>query len=226
VGNPNAITDMADYFKSCAPVDADFVSALQLKFWPDDIQPFLDRIKRNRPKIYELIIQQTSMHVIQKWSTKTEECDRELEFRYSFSAVELFLAQKRSHNEQVLNGIARSIYYKFLKDQRTSNQNVIPSYFIKTTILWMCETMDLNDDSPKILAEKWLKYAIDLLNKGDCPHYFIKNLNILEPFAKNSLDKAREILLNVQVDDIHQIQMFIASRQQFYLLKLYMTIDN
>ena len=214
VGNPKAITDMADYFKSCAPVDADFVPALQLKFWPDDIQPFLERIKRSRPEIYESIINQTSMHVIQKWSTKTPGCDRELEFRYSFSAVELLLAQKRSFNEQILNGIARSVYYKFLKDQRASHQNVIPSYFIKTTVLWMCETMDLNDDNPKTLAEKWLKYATDLLNTGDCPHYFIKDLNILEPFTKESLDKAREILLNVQVDDIHQIKMYMASGQK------------
>jgi hypothetical protein len=156
------------------------------------------------------------MHAIPKWSTKTPQCDRELEFRYSFSAVELLLAQERSYNEQILNGIARSIYYKFLKDQRTSTQNVIPSYFIKTTVLWMCENMNLSNDNPKTLAEKWLKYAIDLLNKRVCPHYFIENLNILEPFSKESLDKAREILSGVQLDGIYQTQMFTATGQELY----------
>ncbi|CAF5097417.1 unnamed protein product, partial [Rotaria sp. Silwood1] len=107
IGNPKNITDMADYFQSCAPTDVDLVPSLQLKFWPTDIQPFLERIKNNRPLLYRLILDKASMHVIPKWSTKTPRCDRELEFRYSFSAIELILAQQRSNQERVLNGIAR-----------------------------------------------------------------------------------------------------------------------
>ncbi|CAF4120133.1 unnamed protein product [Rotaria sordida] len=171
VGNPKSIVDMADYFQSCAPVDMDFVPSLQLKFWPSDVHSFLERIKKNRPEIYKFIKDKISMHVIPKWSTKTAKCDRELEFRYSFSAIELYLAQQRSHNEQVLNGIARSIYYKFLKEHRTSTQHVIPSYFIKTTVLWMCEMMDLNNENPETLAKKWIQYAIDLLNKESRPSF-------------------------------------------------------
>ncbi|CAF3731192.1 unnamed protein product [Rotaria sordida] len=216
VGNPKSIVDMADYFQSCAPVDMDFVPSLQLKFWPSDVHSFLERIKKNRPEIYKFIKDKISMHVIPKWSTKTAKCDRELEFRYSFSAIELYLAQQRSHNEQVLNGIARSIYYKFLKEHRTSTQHVIPSYFIKTTVLWMCEMMDLNNENPETLAKKWIQYAIDLLNKGYCPHYFIENLNILEPYSRESLEEARKILLKVDVNEIHKIQMFSATSQKLH----------
>ncbi|CAF2771419.1 unnamed protein product [Rotaria sp. Silwood2] len=216
IGNPNNITDMADYFKSCAPVDVDLVPSLQLKFWPTDILPFLERIKINRPKIYRLIIDKSSMHVIPKWSTKTPRCDRELEFRYSFSAAELILAQQRSIEERVLNGIARSIYYKFLKGQKVSAQNVIPSYFVKTTVLWMCETMDFTTDNEETLAKRWLRYAVDRLNERDCPHYIIPHLNILEPYSAESLQKAVEILLQVDVKETHEIQMFSSTGQQFY----------
>ncbi|CAF1075683.1 unnamed protein product [Didymodactylos carnosus] len=213
VGNPKNIIDMADYYKSCAPVNADFVPALQLKFWPRDIQPFLNRIRINRPRIHQMIMTKTSMHVISKWSTKTPSCDRELEFRYSFSAVELLLAQQRSNNEQVLNGIARSIYFKHLKGK----QNVIPSYFIKTTILWMCETMELNEDSPLTLGHKWLQYAGELLRRHECPHYFIANLNILEPYSHELLDRARKILQNdVKFDKQLEIDIFTASGQKQY----------
>ncbi|CAF1354110.1 unnamed protein product [Rotaria sordida] len=69
IGNPNNITDVADYFKSCAPIDADFVPSFQLRFWPNDIQPFFERIKRNLSNIYHLVVNKTSMHVIPKWST-------------------------------------------------------------------------------------------------------------------------------------------------------------
>ncbi|CAF1131458.1 unnamed protein product [Rotaria sordida] len=216
IGNPKNIKDMADYFQSCAPTDVDLVPSLQLKFWPTDIQPFLERIKNNRPLLYHLILDKASMHVIPKWSTKTPRCDRELEFRYSFSAIELILAQQRSNQERVLNGIARSIYYKFLKDQKVSTQNVIPSYFIKTTVLWMCETMDLTIDNEETLTKRWLQYAIDLLNKRYCPHYIIPDLNILEPYSIESLQKAVEILSQVDINETHKIQMFSASGQEFY----------
>ncbi|CAF1175841.1 unnamed protein product [Rotaria sordida] len=221
MGNPDNITDVANYFKSCAPIDADFVPSLQLKCWPNDIQPFFERIKQNRPNIYHLIINKTSMHVIPKWSTKTPACDRELEFRYSFSAIELILAQQRSIKERILNGIARSIYFKFLKEQK-----VLPSYFIKTTVLWMCETMDLSSDTEEILAQKWRQYAIDLLEKQDCPHYIIPNVNILGPYSADSIRTAREILLKVNINEIHKIEMFSATGQQFYRNKYHENIAN
>ncbi|CAF3309036.1 unnamed protein product [Rotaria sp. Silwood2] len=211
IGNPNNIKDVANYFKSCAPTDADFVPSLQLKFWPTDIQPFFERIKRNRPNIYDLIMNKASMHVISKWSTKTPTCDRELEFRYSFSAIELILGQQRSLKERTLNGIARSIYFKFLKGQK-----VLPSYFIKTTVLWMSETMDLSSDTDEILAQKWLQYATDLLEKHDCPHYIIPNVNILGPYSADSIQAAREILLKVNINETYEIQMYSATHQKLY----------
>lgn len=57
---------------------------------------------------------------------------KEFEFRYSFSQIEIILAQSRSKNEQVLNGIARNIYYRHLKNLKCDNSyNTLPSYFIK-----------------------------------------------------------------------------------------------
>ncbi|CAF4498744.1 unnamed protein product, partial [Didymodactylos carnosus] len=81
------------------------------------------------------------MHVIPKPSQKTGECYKHLEFRYSFSAVELIMAKQRTYSERILNGIARSIYHKYLY----SKQEVcITSYFIKTTVLWLCETENID----------------------------------------------------------------------------------
>ena len=216
VGNPNEIKNIVEYFQSCAPVDVDLVPSLQLKFWPDDVQPFLKRIAKHRPEISELILKTSSMHVIAKWSGKTPAQDQDLEFRYSFSAIELILAQHRSVEEQILNGIARSIYYKYLKGQRTETQNVIPSYFIKTTVLWMCETMNLKGDQPEDLARKWLEYAMKKLEEHQCSHYIIPDINILEPFQPDAMAKAREILSRVNINDIHRIEMFSASKQEFY----------
>ena len=101
--------------------------------------------------------------------SETSEIDQELEFRYSFSAIERLLAMKRSRVEQILNGVARSIYYKYFKHQLSAEDNkktLIPSYFVTTTVLWMCELSNLsepfterdNDQTiARIMAKKWLE---------------------------------------------------------------------
>ncbi|CAF1401078.1 unnamed protein product [Didymodactylos carnosus] len=193
------------------PTDSDLVPALQLKFWPDSVQPFFERIKQNRPHLHDLILSKTSMHVVPKWSAKTCIDEQDLEFRYSFSAIEILLAKHRTHNEQVLNGIARSIYYRYL------NETVLPSYFIKTSVLWMCETMDLNDsqETPLLLAQKWIKYVVNKLNSGECAHYFIDNFNIFGSHTPETLEKAKHILLNeVKLDEIIETHMYTAQNQQ------------
>ncbi|CAF0813972.1 unnamed protein product [Didymodactylos carnosus] len=166
LAHSSKIKETIDYVNYCLPKEIDLVPAIQIKgFWPDDVQPFLERFRKNCPHLYNELISKTSMHLIAKWSKKTSAIDQELEFRYSFSALERLLADKRTQNEQILNGIARSIYYRYLT--KTSGSNLIPSYFVKTTVLWMCETMSdlinniVGDNAESIarqLGFEWIKF--------------------------------------------------------------------
>ncbi|CAF4439047.1 unnamed protein product [Didymodactylos carnosus] len=205
--------EIINYLTYCMPKDVDFVPAIEIKgFWPDDVKWFFERFKKNRPFLYDELISTTSMHLIAKWPKKTSNTDEELGFRYSFSALERFIAQKRTENEQVLNGIARSIYYRYLKTTR----NLIPSYFVKTTVLWMCETMSdlINNivaDNPESVAQQlgfeWIKFATKQLQQGICSHYFIENLNLLEPYTQELLNEACDILhYKVNLDEMVQFE--------------------
>jgi hypothetical protein len=169
-----------------------------------------------------MIYETSSMHLIPKWLERKPEIDQELEFRYSFSAIECALAKNRTRVEQILNGVARSIYYKYLKKQSSledNNKTLIPSYFIKTTVLWMCETIDLNDQFTdmdddqtiaRIMAEKWIEYVIQLLSNGVCKHYFIDGLNLLESCSTESLARVINILQHqVNLDEDTKIQILI-----------------
>ncbi|CAF0953325.1 unnamed protein product [Didymodactylos carnosus] len=211
---------ITDYFKSCMPKEIDWVPAIQIKgFWPDDVKWFLKRFKKNRPHLYDEIIPTTSMHLIAKWPRKTSNTDEELGFRYSFSALERAIAQKRTENEQILNGIARSIYYRYLKTTR----NLIPSYFVKTTVLWMCEIMSdlikkiVGDSSESVARQigfEWIKFATKQLQQGICPHYFIENVNLLEPYKQELLNEASNTLYEkVNLDQMIQIE-FMEIRKQ------------
>ncbi|CAF1147611.1 unnamed protein product [Didymodactylos carnosus] len=210
LGNPKIFKNCFQNASQQMPKETDNVPCLQLKFWPKDIQPFLKRFEVNRPQLYEKIIRNSSMHVIPKWSTKTPKIDQDIEFRYSFSAIERLLAEHRNKNEQILNGIARSIYFRYLKAVPV----IIPSYFVKTTVLWMCETQDLSTiNDPRQIAHAWIKFACQQLRQYSCEHYFIDKFNILAPYSHQQLDDARQILeQGVNLDKL--VQFSILSEKQ------------
>ncbi|CAF0956918.1 unnamed protein product [Didymodactylos carnosus] len=88
-------------------LDADNVPALQLTFWPMILNPFIERLKHNRPVLYEFV-RKSVVYIIPKWSKKTAKNEANFEFRYSFSDIEKTLAHQRSIVEQNLCEIGMS----------------------------------------------------------------------------------------------------------------------
>ncbi|CAF2897873.1 unnamed protein product [Rotaria sp. Silwood2] len=237
LGNESMLEDYIEYGSLSMNYDVDLVPALKLDFWPNDMQVFLNRIQKSRPELYRIICEQGCMHVIPKWSNKTPNVDQELEFRYSYSAIERLLAKNRTRREQILNGVARSIYYLHLKkvsSNEDSKKTIIPSYFVKTTVLWMCEERNFNDlcsetDDDQTIAEKmareWLIYARSLLCSGYCPHYFIDSFNLLEPCSEASLRRAAFILDN-DVNLNESIKIDVLIKQDKLMSKQQQTTEN
>ncbi|CAF1556645.1 unnamed protein product [Didymodactylos carnosus] len=176
----------------------DGVLALKLNFWPQECQSFLKRIKMNRPQLYEIIIVNPNVYAVSKSSNKysSDTIESQLEFRLSFSKIELKLAELRTKEEKILNGIARTIFHKYLHKNLIIDQQYLQSYFIKTTVLWMCEKYCFKYMSKKQIAEKWINFTCHLLEKKYCKHYFIKNLNLLNIYSNELLKQAISILKN------------------------------
>jgi hypothetical protein len=175
--------------KTSFTMEMDYVPALKLNFWPTNMKPFFERLKRHRPSLHEKI-KDVYMHLVPKWSGLTSSYNQEFEFRYSLSEVEVILAENRSLKEKCLNGIARSIYYKYLY-----RETKLTSYIVKTTVLWMCETNDINEHTPNVvLANSWIDYLCKCLKTRHCPHYFIEGLNLFQNSPREDLDKALLIL--------------------------------
>ncbi|CAF1514532.1 unnamed protein product [Didymodactylos carnosus] len=165
---------MLEIINSIPDLDFDFVPALELKFWPKNIEPFLNRLRQNRPDLYDKICK-TCMYLVAKASPISSGNYKEFDFRYSFSAIELILAEGRTRNEKSLNSVAKSIYYKYLYKKTAfqgDREQYIPLYFVKTTIFWMCEQKhhELNkiegtkdEEIEKKLVLEWIQYIIKLL---------------------------------------------------------------
>ncbi|CAF1239062.1 unnamed protein product, partial [Didymodactylos carnosus] len=123
-------------------------------------------IPRNLSKKFRLLLQfyKKYRHMNNELTAKTE---ASYEFRLSFSIIEAILTKSQSANQKLLNRIARIIYYKYLKiEAREFDKPKIPSYFVKTRVLWMCEIFDIGRDDKEHLAMKFIEYARQTLETG------------------------------------------------------------
>ncbi|CAF1176498.1 unnamed protein product [Didymodactylos carnosus] len=111
------------------------------------------------------------------------------------------LAELRSQEEKILNGIARSIYYKYFRQ----NEIHIKSYVIKTIVLWMCEEYNSdgifsNVQDEQQVAIELIKYFIDYtkgkLKSRVCKHYFIDAFNQLDEYTEHVVKNSYDILTN------------------------------
>ncbi|CAF1487641.1 unnamed protein product [Rotaria magnacalcarata] len=187
--NTSILPFMSSGIQKSTTVGMDYVPALKLNFWPTNMQPFLNRLKNHRPLLSEKI-KNTHMHLVPKWSRLTSLSNQEFEFRYSLSEIEVILAENRNMRTKCLNGIARSIYYRYLY-----RSTELTSYTVKTTVLWMCETVEIDEKvSNDELAYKWIDLMCNHLEMGYCPHYFVENLNIWQHHEREDLNKALDIL--------------------------------
>ncbi|CAF4631401.1 unnamed protein product, partial [Didymodactylos carnosus] len=144
--------------------DCDIAISIKLNFWSQIIRSRINYLEHYKHHIYERI-KHSHVFAIPKWSKLTAEIEAPYEFRLSFSIMEAILAKSRSANQKLLNRIARTIYYKHLK-METGDKPKIPSYIIKTCVLWICEIFDIEQDAQQHLAIKFIEYVRRKLETG------------------------------------------------------------
>ncbi|CAF1474650.1 unnamed protein product, partial [Didymodactylos carnosus] len=182
--------------------DCDIVISIKLNFWPQIIRSRINYLKHHKHHIYQRI-KHSHVFAIPKWSKLTAEIEAPYEFRLSFSIMEAILAKSRSANQKLLNRIARTIYYKHLKMETSDiDKPKIPSYFVKTCVLWMCEIFDIEQDDQQQLPIKFIAYARQKLETGICQHYFIEYVNILAPYNLDTRKEACDILEKIDIENL------------------------
>ncbi|CAF0786753.1 unnamed protein product [Didymodactylos carnosus] len=166
--------------------DLDRVPCVCLDFDPHVLNWFLERHKMNSQRINN--DSQCKVYLVAKSQSKSLRTARS-EFRYSFSIVEKHLAINRRPMEKLLNSLARKFYYKIIR-RIEINEKYLKSYFVKTSILWLCELNDIEQmvshtvDDPistkVILLELWINFVSNSMKKRYCSHYFVKTFNLLQ----------------------------------------------
>ena len=127
-----------------------------------------------------------------------------LDWRWSFSLAEMILAQFRTKKMDTSYLILKSIFYKYLKPIECDNET-LPSYFVKTVMLWQCEENDetwwSNRSTVKCVSVLLNRLKLSFYKKN-LPHYFIREINLFDNIASELVLYGQAILESICVDPI------------------------
>ena len=122
--------------------------------------------------------------------------EKKLLWRYSFSAAEKKLFRQDGHDEE---SSCRKQVLRILKALRdVLHLEPVKSYHLKTMFLYECEAYPLSSQwSSDHLGKRFmglLQRLENCLRQSNCPHYFIKHLNLFKTFThKRCHDLAEKV---------------------------------
>ena len=95
-------------------------------------------IKRPKvwPNMHDLSTVTNVTYVISKTSHEEKNLTESTEFRYSFAHIERKIVSLQSKSQRLVYYIAKSIFNRWIKP---IDSNVVTSFMLKNTMLWMCE---------------------------------------------------------------------------------------
>ncbi|CAG2197814.1 unnamed protein product [Mytilus edulis] len=165
--------------------------------WPDVADSWLTRNRKSTlwPSA-DVILKSVSHGILlvpigRKFGS-SEDCS--FEWRISFSLQERDLIHS-FNNTQLLCYTA----FKYLKKDLLTESGLC-SYFIKTTIFWLCEELDNNMWIPQHFVQclhAIQRRLIYWLRDGNCPHYFMKDNNLFEGLLPKKRKQIEVKLLNI-----------------------------
>ena len=180
----------------------DLAVSLQVSSWPTVAAEWLNRESRNSLLLSVGTIQKIARagcHLVYKPSGLST--DPELDWRFSFSKAERTLFQYHSDKLalKLCYIMLRYAYKKHLKP-RLNDKKILPSYFMKTTFLWLAETeteFDYYNVKDHRLGALFL-YMVEKLKeryeKHVLFHYFIRHWNLLRGFSNEEVKQVVGLL--------------------------------
>ena len=133
-----------------------------------------------------------------------EEGDNLLDWRWSFSLAEIILASHRTRKMDLSYLILKSIFYRYLKPIEYKNET-LPSYLVKTVMLWQCEENDetwWSDKSMvKCISVLLNRLKMSFFNKH-LPHYFIHEINLFDNVIDELVLYGQAVLESICADPI------------------------
>ena len=122
---------------------------------------------------------------------------KDIQWRISFSIAERTLVWSFNHTQIQCYAVMKIILKEFIKPRCSPQSNVLCSYFIKTFLFWMFETVDAKFWCSNNFRE-CINYLIVEFSKcirsGELKHYFVPRFNL---FSVKLIKEAQKELLQI-----------------------------
>ncbi|CAG2217052.1 unnamed protein product [Mytilus edulis] len=177
------------------PETVDHLFCFRAMLWPDVAESWLTRNKSSIWPPTDVMLNSVSHGILivpigSKFGS-SEDCS--FEWRISFSLQERDLI----HSFNYVQLLCLTVLKYFKKD--VLKETFLCSYFIKTTLFWLCEELNENMWNPENFVQcihelqrrllYWVRY-------GYCPHYFIAENNLFEGVLTEEMKIILETLLH------------------------------
>ena len=123
----------------------------------------------------------------------------DLRWRLSFSVIEVELARSLSEIQRRCYRVLKALI-KFSVNDDLNEDRKFPSYFLKTSMFWLCEGTSETSFTFENLGNKWselVENLIESLEKKKLPHYFVPSHNLLDDKPQSDIncwkDRLRQI---------------------------------
>ena len=127
-----------------------------------------------------------------------------LDWRWSFSVAEMILANARTKQMSLSFLVLKLAFYRYLKPVE-HNHETLPSYLIKTIMLWQCEENDETWWSERTIVS-CISILLNRLKESfynkHLPHYFIRDINLFDNIDNELILRGQAILLSICADPI------------------------
>ena len=175
-------------------LSSDLVPAIEYSEWPDDGTEWIHRKRNSNWPSENLISKITSSgcHLVPKPHPLSIDGS---EWRYSFSVTaEIPLARSLSKYQR----FSFLIIKLMIKCFRAKCSTVVSTYYLKTTLFWLCEEIPITqwtDKNISLNTMKLLDKFIKFLENGNLPNYFIHENNMISHLPSSSKDFQRTLRL-------------------------------
>ena len=184
-------------------VSIDAVPAIAIEDWPYIASEWITR-GRLWPTLS--LVKETVMrgcHIVPKpfYGHQRNEL---LDWRWSFSVAEMILANARTKQMSLSYLVLKLAFYRYLKPAE-HNHETLPSYLIKTVMLWQCEENDETWWSERTIVS-CVSVLLERLKESfynkHLPHYFIRDINLFDNIDDELILYGQAILLSICADPI------------------------
>ena len=207
-------------------MDVEFDSILSLPFkCPQEIEnSFLERVQskhfpRLENEILKEIFKTRGCHLVPKYHPDSD--NRECEWRISFSVIERVLANTLSDMQRTCYRVLKAVVRSVINDKVPKEQKLV-TYYLKTTLFWLCEETPHHIWTLKNLGSLWFKLVdklIIFLQKGVLPNYFIVTCNLLDKDSLICRSMWIERLQEIRKDPFNAFLSFVNSyfQSEYYV---------